>query len=813
MKNIRSHIARVVVANRLLVGIVFIAITAGFIAGLPSVNIRTIFNDLLPADDPYVQTYFAHPQFGNPLTVTVMVKRTDGQNIFNHDTLEKIKKITVGLDLIPGINHDLITSITSPKATYAAATPNGVEMAPVMGNEVPSSPAQLAQLSTHVDHSPIVRAFMVSPDKKATLIRATFMDNLDYGVVFKDVRKLVHEAQDQNTVVEMVGEPILTGWVYELQKQTYIIFGVTLLLLSLALIFYMRNVTGVTVPVVCAGVAAIWGFGLVGWLGIAIEPLLMVVPLLLVARTFSHCIQYTERYYELLEVLGNKRTAAEATLTVMMAPSVTGILTDVIAIFAIGVAPIPAMQRFALFCGCWAIFIIPTGVVLSTVLLSYLPRPRNIAAIAGKAGGERGIHKLQKLALEKIAYLVTGRPARYTSAFMVAISVAAVMLALEIPVGNPTEGSNLLWNNSDYNTSVRDINDHFPGINSLEIILESKNSNSQTVRAAMTAEAYAISQKIQRMAEEDKTTPVMATRSFTDYMEAGNSLFSGGSPKWFGVAPADKDVKGVGNTISFGQNPLNYADVTDLTFQNSTISLYYRDNKQATVDGALALAKKAVKAVGADHKYLRVRLASGTIALQQATNHVVERYHMILFSLCCVAIFFLTWFAYRALMAPVILLVPVILSNYYLVGTMNLLGIGLDINAVMVTVLGVGVGIDYGIYLLSRIIEEYAAQGRDWGRAISEALVTTGKAIMFTALIMLIGILPWYFLSDLKFMAQMGLLLAAIMLINMLLALVVLPLMVWLLKPKFISREDNVMGEALDLSIYQTYQGTAESTP
>ena len=73
---------------------------------------------------------------------------------------------------------------------------------------------------------------------------------------------------------------------------------------------------------------------------------------------------------------------------------------------------------------------------------------------------------------------------------------------------------------------------------------------------------------------------------------------------------------------------------------------------------------------------------------------------------------------------------------------------------------------------------------------------------MFTASIMLVGILPWYFLSGLKFMADMGLLLVMIMLINMVLALVVLPLLVWFIKPRFVTRDDLLVGEGVDLSAY-----------
>ena len=98
-------------------------------------------------------------------------------------------------------------------------------------------------------------------------------------------------------------------------------------------------------------------------------------------------------------------------------------------------------------------------------------------------------------------------------------------------------------------------------------------------------------------------------------------------------------------------------------------------------------------------------------------------------------------------------------------------------------------------------IRDRYQEREDYGQSITAALTTTGKAIMFTASIMLIGILPWYFLSGLKFLADMGLLLVLVMLINMVIALVVLPLLVWLIKPKFISSKDiMVLGEGVDIA-------------
>ncbi|GAC1623438.1 MAG: MMPL family transporter [Nevskia sp.] len=799
----RFRLAKWVMDRRGSVSIAFVVITLAFAAGFPRVQIKTIFKDLLPKDDPFVQTYYAHPNFGNPLTMSIMIKRKDG-DIYHADTLQKVWDMTREIDLAPGVDHDQIISISTEKLRYVEATPNGVDVLPLMGDHVPATDEEVADFHRRVEQSPNARNFYVSADGSSTLINATYQDSIEYGEAFKFATDMVNKARDDKHEIYLAGQPTLTGWVYKLQHQTYAIFGVTLGLLTIALILYMRNIAGVVTPIVCAGIAAIWGFGFIGWLGRPIEPLLMIVPLLLVARTFSHCIQYTERYYEILTHLKDKRKAAEVTMGVMMAPSILGIMTDVFGIIFIAFAPIVTMYNHALFCGAWALWIIPTGVFLISILLSYLPTPKNIDKIAGGAGKETGIHLLQKNALNGIAKLTYGKAAKYTAIVTIVVGAWAIYETFQIKIGNPVEGSNLLWKDSEFNTAVRAINAHFPGMNTLEIVIESKNPNDSKIRVAMSPEAMMIRSQIQAIVEKDPVLRPRATLSFSDYMSEGNRLFSGGNPQWMPVDPTPQAAFAAGSAVMFGSNPVNFGNVMDFVQQNSTVSLWYADNKQETVDAALASAQHAVDIVGVDHPNFTVRMATGFIALQQAMNNVVHRYHWFILGLVNIAILVITAYAYRSFVAAFILLIPVNLSNFLLIAAMKVLGIGLDINAVIVAVMGVGVGIDYGIYLLSRICEEYTARDRDWAAAITGALTTTGKAIMFTATIMLTGILPWYFLSDLKFMADMGLLLVAIMLINMVLSLVVLPLLVWIVKPKFAGREDLAVGENIDLSQFVT---------
>jgi len=789
-------------AHRAAVGIAFILITLGFSAGIPGVEIRTIFNDLLPRDDPFVKIFFDHRNFGNPLTMSLMVKRTDG-DIYNADTLEKVWQLSRDMDLAPGVDHDQLISISTEKLRYAEANSEGIDSKPLMGDHAPATDEEMAEFIRRVNISPNAQIFYISADETATLINVGFQDWVEYGEAFDYAQGLVEAARDDNHEIHLAGQPALTGWVYRLQKQTYNIFGVTILALIISLIFYMRNLAGVVTPIACAAVAGLWGFGFIGWLGRPIEPLLMIVPLLLVARSFSHCVQFTERYYEVLTKLNDRRKAAEVTLGIMMAPSILGIMTDVFGIVFIAIAPIETMVNHAIFCGFWALWIIPTGTFMVSIILSYMPVPKNIDSIVGGEDKESGIHLVQEKALKGISRIVVGKPARITAVVMVFVAVWAYYTNAQIKIGNPVEGSNILWDDSEFNTAVRAINAHFPGMNTLEIVLEA-TTESPHYRVARTLEVISVAAALQRIMESDPELPPRATLAFGDYMAETNRLYSGGNPKWLSIDPTDEAVAAAGFGAMLGSSPINFLHVTSFDVQHSAVTLWYKDNKQETVDAALASARRAVAIVGEEHREFKIRLGTGVIALQQAMNSVVERYHWFILGLLNCAVLVISAYAYRSIVAALILLVPVNISNLLLGASMHTLGIGLDINAVIVAVMGVGIGIDYGIYLLSRICEEYTARDHDLTAAIQASLTTTGKAIMFTATVMLIGILPWYFLSDLKFMADMGMLLVAIMLINMMLSLIALPLLVWIIKPKFMAREDLIIGENVDISQFMT---------
>lgn len=793
---IRQGLAAWVFNHRLIASGVLAVITLFFAAGIPNVEIKTIFSDLLPVGHPYAETYRDHPNFGNPLTMTVMIKRKDG-DIYNKDTLQKVWDMTRDIDLAPSVDHDQVLSITTSKARYAEATPFGIDIRPLMGDSVPQTQAEIDEFESRVERAPNVRGFLISNDGKSTLVNATFIErSLEYGKTFKFVQDLVKEARDDEHEVYLAGQPALTGWVYHYQTEMIYIFGITLASLFISLFLYMRNIAGTVTPIITGGVSAIWGFGMVGWLGLPVEPLLLLVPLLLVARAFSHTVQYTERFYEIMHVVGDREKAGRVALKVMMGPGTLGVITDAAAIFLIALAPVPAMQRFAFFCGFWAMALIPTSVFLAPLVLSVMPVPKNIDHIVGTEGDKGGIHALMARILNRVGDATTGKPARITGVIMLVVGLVSALLGATIKVGNPVEGSSLLWHDSAFNTAIRQINQNFPGVSTLEIVLEAKNPDEPTT-VARKQDTVETMTKLQDLMET-KSNPPRATLSFADYLREAARLYQGGDPRWLPIDSNETDTNAAAQAALMGTGPKAFSHVIDFNQKNSTVSLWYKDNKQETVDEALANARAAVEQVGVDHELFTVRLGTGTIALQQATNDVVEAHYWEIIIFLNLIMFILASFAFRSFVAGFILLVPVNMSNFVIIATMSLIGVGLDINSVLVAAVGVGVGIDYGIYLMARMCEEHKPQGGDYGKIVHQSITTTGRAIAFTATIMLIGILPWYFLSGLKFLADMGLLLALVMVVNMVMSLVVLPLLVWFIKPKFTSRDDLFVTEEVD---------------
>jgi predicted RND superfamily exporter protein len=156
-----------------------------------------------------------------------------------------------------------------------------------------------------------------------------------------------------------------------------------------------------------------------------------------------------------------------------------------------------------------------------------------------------------------------------------------------------------------------------------------------------------------------------------------------------------------------------------------------------------------------------------------ATNEVVEAAQLPMLAMVYGMIIVICLGVFRSVRAALCIVLPLAAVSILANGAMSVLGIGLKLSTLPVTALGVGIGVDYGIYKFSRL-SHYIRRGYTLNAAYVQTLRETGSAVIFTGLSLSIGVATWVF-SPLQFQADMGMLLTFMFLMNMLGAIIVLP--------------------------------------
>lgn len=333
--------------GKALAGILLV--TTFFAYQLRNLQVETRFRDLLPTRHPYIQLFNQYPSFTDPLEVQIIIEVKEG-TVFNRRTLEKVSRITLGLDFIPGVNHSGIYSLASRQVTHVARTKEGIEASSLMPRGLPpQTEEEVGRIQRLAFETPGVIGVLVSRDLKATAIRVGFLEHLDYTRVFQEIQAIVQKESGDIHAIYAVGDPVLVGWVYYYERETLFVLVLTLVGIALLLIVYMRGeIVGFVVPIFVAAVSSIWGIGLVALLGINFEPLTLVVPMLIIARSFSHGVQATQRFLEEFYETRDRREACLRSFLSIFPPGTLGIITDAVGLFSIMLAPIPVMQKLAL---------------------------------------------------------------------------------------------------------------------------------------------------------------------------------------------------------------------------------------------------------------------------------------------------------------------------------------------------------------------------------------------------------------------------------------------------------------------------------
>lgn len=749
-----------------------ILVTALFAALAFRVRLDMRFSDLQPANHPFIQVHERYQDhYGGALTAFLMVRVRSG-DIYKPATLEKIRRITQAVDALPGVNHDQVVSLASRKVKVVNISGAEISVNNLLPYEIPRTSDELRILRDNVVAAGILGT-LVSTDGKAALVTAQFIErHYDFVAVFRALRRIQAEEQDQNHEIFLAGQPVLMGWVSAYLPEILAILAATFGLMITLVFAYIRDWRLTVLPLTATAMSAIWGIGFVGVIGWPLDPLILIVPVLLMARSLSHGLQRVERMVELEEEVADSHDKAKALIRALFGSGLLGIVTDALGILVIALAAIPLMRRLAYFGSFWAASMIVTVLIFISVAVS-------LFGGATRAGMKARFERSQiSRILDGVAWLATGPRARWVLVSFGAVSGAAIIGATQVAIGDVHPGTVLLWPESEFNTAVRRMNESFQGTDQLFVIVEA--ATKEGVRNPTVLKAM---RDFQRTLEREPL--IKATFSYADFMPIVRRQMNGNHVKWEQIPDSVEEALQYSHLLLRGTDPGDFRRFVADTYDHANIIVWLPDHRGATLEKVVDEIREYVASANQSLKdSLQFRLASGIAGVLAAVNEEVAVKQLLITISAVLIILTTCWFAFRSWVAVIVLAVPLLATDLIVVSVMALMEIGLDVNTLPIVSVGMGVGIDYGIYLLTRILQEHRALG-DYEASVTRAIKTTGRAIFFTATIMTLSAGLWYFLSSFRFLAEMGLLLALIMGINMLGALLVIPAWINVFRPRF----------------------------
>jgi hypothetical protein len=777
-----NRFAAVLIEYRAVVLLAIAAATLFFAAQIRNLTVYTDFSQLLPTTHPYIRLNDEfRKMFGGANFLVIMVSVKEG-DIFNVTTLKKVKYITDRLEALPGIDRYKIVSIASMKLKVSRYTSWGINVEPLMWPEVPTTHEGLKKLKKNIFSSSFYGSY-VSMDTKNTLIFADFLtDKPDYNALYPLLEEIRSNTEDGNTVVSIAGLPMHLGVIRTLtQRVNYIMLATALVIPPLLFMAYRSLWATLIVP--SAGlISGIWGLGLMAMMGYNLDPLVFVMPFLISLMAFRHSHQLYNRFHEEYLNHGDKTASATVVITQMFIPGLTSVLTDAFGIAIIAIVPIKVLKNISIACAFWSMITVVIGLILTPLLLTYAPLSAGFLRHIQK---ER-LHEQQRWGLANhfadwLGPWLIGPGRYYVVAATILILCFSYYWSEHLIVGDAQVGSNLLYPGSRYNQDAERINRNLPLLNPMYIIFKGNKDNTlqenySAMRDIIGFSSYMM-ERSGAVATEDVISPIT-------YMP---KMMHEDDPKWIGMPADAKEAQFYLYLLLTSGNPGDMDRFVDPKRKFSNIVVYYKDKTGPTIKRAIATAKEYIANLPHLAEGMSFEVAGGVIGVEAAINEVVAEKQLQTLIIALLGVLFFCTLAFRSLKAGLILTIPLLISNFMAFAYMAINQIGLSISTLPVSAAGIGMGVDYGIYLLARMQEEKKLDpALSLNNVLLRSIQSYGKSIIYIAGTLVIGLLVWA-LSPLKFQAQMGIMLAVILLLNCLGAVFLVPVLVLLFKPGFLA--------------------------
>jgi predicted RND superfamily exporter protein len=761
-----NWLERLVFNNRLWMVLACLLLTVVFCQQAATrLTLHASFEKMLPQSQPYIKHYLENRDglrgLGN--AVRVVVENPSG-DIFEPAFLDSLKQVNDALFLTPGVDRAWMKSMWTPSVRWNEVTEDGYTGGPVMPDAYDGSARSVEQLRQNIARAGLAGK-LVANDYKSAMIFLPLLEKdpvtgaaIDYGKLSAalDAIAVKHGTGAHPVKVHVIGFARLIGELLAGMQQVLMYFGVAALVATAVIFAYTRCVRSTTLVVACSLVAVAWQLGLVAMLGFELDPYSILVPFLVFAIGVSHGAQKMNGIMQDVGRGVHQLVAARYTFRRLFLAGLTALLADAVGFGVLMAIDIPVIRELAMTASLGVAVLIFTNLLLLPVLLSYVGVSPQAAARTLRAESQEGTRKGGWHVLERF----TGR--RWASATLALAALAAaggLAVASRLQIGDLDPGAPELRADSRYNRDNAYITGHY-SLSSDQFAVMVKTAPEGCLKYETLVEADRLAWQLRQM------PGVQTTVSLADAVRQATAGSNEGNAKWLALS-RNQDVLNYGVQQASVSNP----DLFDRACSLMPVIAYLADHKAATLEQVVAGAAAFADAhSGQDRQFL---LAAGSAGIEAATNIVVRDANHKMLLLVYAAVIVLCFVTFRSWRAVLVAVLPLVLTSILCEALMVALGMGVKVATLPVIALGVGIGVDYALYLVSVQLAHQRA-GSSLEEAYAHALQFTGKVVALVGVTLAAGVVCWA-ASPIKFQADMGILLTFMFVLNMVGALVLVP--------------------------------------
>ncbi len=759
---------RLVFGRRLLLLTAFGLLTLMFgTLAVRGLHIDTRFTKQLPLKHEYMRTYLERQaEFGGANRVLIALIARDG-NMFTPEFMQALKTATDEVFFIPGVDRARVQSLWTPNTRYTEVVEGGIQAGDVIPPAFAPTPAGLARVRENILKAGIVGR-LVASDFSGAVVSAQLseqdpatgrpVDLIRVGQALEKVRQHIEGGDPALGIaphhfdVHVIGFAKVVDDIAHGALSVAIFAVATVLLTALLVWIYIQSLRIALVPVVCSIVAVVWQLGLLVVLGYGVDPLGILVPFVIFAIGVSHGVQKISAVSDAALDGADSNEAARRTFRLLFLPAIVALLADLVGFVTILAIPVEVIREMAITASLGVGVVILTDLVLLPVLVSYVRFDRGYAerVRARQATLAPLWHGLSRIGERRVATVLI--------LVAVALGVAGFLKGRHTPIGDTEAGVPELRRDSRYNRDTDVITRKFSiGTDMFNVIVETKPNGCVNYDIMHRIDDFAW-----HMANVEGVRDVVSLPGVSKIVSAG---WSEGSLKWRNLPRNEHALVQAQGYIDTSTGLLN-KDCSVMP-----IMLFLADHRAETIQRVVGAAKEFRAAHPSPE--VSFRLATGNVGVMAAQNEEVRAKEIPILVYLFVAIGFMCFLTFRSLTGTVLVMIPLALVSILVYAVMALVGIGLKVTTLPMVALGAGIGVDYGIYLFSRM-QEFLGDGCSVREAYLRTLRVTGASIFFTGVTLAIGVATWVF-SPLKFQADVGLMLTFMFGVNMLAAMLLLP--------------------------------------